>query len=196
MANAETLLQKQQIVSDLASKLKNSVAGVLVDYKGISVGDDTKLRAELRNAGVEYSVVKNTLTARACDMIGYGKLKEVLEGMTALAVSETDPVSAAKIIHAYASKHDNYVIKAGFVEGEILDSDGVKALAAIPNFETLIAKMLGSLQSSLYSLAYVLSAIVEKDGGAAEAAPEDTAETAAEDAAETAADASGSATEA
>jgi len=162
LASTKILEQKQKIVSDLAEKIKNSVAGVIVDYKGITVGDDTKLRAELRKAGVEYSVVKNTLTARACDSIGYGKLKEVLEGMTALAVSQSDPVAAAKILNAYASKHENFVIKAGFVEGNILDADGVKSLAAIPSFEALIGKMLGSLQSSLYRLAYALQAIAEK----------------------------------
>ncbi|MDD4124433.1 MAG: 50S ribosomal protein L10 [Eubacteriales bacterium] len=173
MANAQVLEQKKKIVSDLAAKMQNAVAGVIVDYKGINVEDDTKLRAELRKAGVEYSVIKNTLTAKACDEIGYGKLKEVLEGMTALAVSNSDPIAAAKILNAYASKHDNYVIKAGFVEGELLDPNGVKALAEIPGFETLIAKMLGSFQSSLYNLAYALQAIIDKSGesSSAEAAP-------------------------
>ncbi len=172
MANAQILEQKQKTVNELAAKMQKAVAGVIVDYKGINVGDDTKLRAELRKAGVEYSVIKNTLTARACDMIGYGKLKDVLEGMTALAVSDRDPVAAAKILSEYASKHENYVIKAGFVEGELLDPEGIKALAAIPSFETLIAKMLGSFQSSLYNLVYVLQAIVDKSGAAtAEAVP-------------------------
>jgi large subunit ribosomal protein L10 len=169
LANAQVLEQKQKIVSELAEKMKNAVAGVIVDYKGINVEDDTKLRAELRKAGVEYSVVKNTLTARACDEIGYGKLKEVLTGMTALAISEKDPVVAAKIINEYASKHDNYVIKAGFVEGEVITPAGVKELAEIPGFETLIARLMGSLQSSLYNLAYVLQAIVDKNGEGAQA---------------------------
>ena len=89
--------------------------------------------------------------------------------MTALAISEKDPVVAAKIINEYASKHDNYVIKAGFVEGEVLTPAGVKELAEIPGFETLIARLMGSLQSSLYNLAYVLQAIVDKNGEGAQA---------------------------
>lgn len=170
MANAQILEQKKQIVSELSDKMKNSVAGVIVDYKGITVEDDTKLRADLRKAGVEYAVVKNTLTAKACDAIGYGELKKVLEGMTAMAVSEKDPIAPAKILCEYASKHENFVIKAGFVEGEILDTKGVNELAKTPSFETLIGKMLGSLQSSLYSLAFVLQAIVDKNGEAATSA--------------------------
>ncbi len=177
MANAQILEQKKQIVNDLAEKMNHSIAGVIVDYKGTTVGDDTALRAELRKAGVEYAVVKNTLTAKACDAIGYGELKNVLEGMTALALSENDPVAAARIIDEFASKHDNYKIKAGFVNGELLDAEGVSVLAKTPSFETLIGRMLGSLQSSLYSLAYVLQAIVDKNG---EAAPAEEAAPAAE----------------
>jgi large subunit ribosomal protein L10 len=174
LANAQILEQKKQIVADLVEKIKNSAAGVIVDYKGITVEDDTKLRAELRKANVEYMVVKNTLTSKACDIIGFENIKKVLEGMTAIAISEKDPVAAAKIIDEYASKHDNYQIKAGFCEGKELNVDEVKELAKTPSFEALIAKMLGSLQSSLYNLAYVLQAIVDKDGSAApaeEAAP-------------------------
>ncbi len=167
MASAKVLEQKQAVVAALAEKIKSSVSGVLVDYKGINVEDDTKLRAELRKAGVEYSVIKNTLISKACDEVGYEGLKSSLTGMTALAISKDDQIAAAKILANYAKDHDNFVLKAGYVDGNLLDAEGVKALAEIPSKEVLIAKMLGSLQSSLYSFAYVLQAIIDKDGEAA-----------------------------
>ena len=163
MASEKVLTQKQQIVNDIADKLKTAQSIVLVDYKGISVADDTKLRSELRNAGVDYAVVKNTLTSRACDLAGFEQFKEVLVGMTALAVSKDDQVAPAKILYEYAKKNENFVLKAGFVDGEFLDTEGVKDLAAIPAKEVLIAKVMGSLQSSLYSFAYVLQAIIDKN---------------------------------
>lgn len=172
MASEKVLEQKQAVVAALAEKIKSSVSGVLVDYKGINVEDDTKLRAELRKAGVEYSVIKNTLIGKACDVVGYEGLKSSLSGMTAIAISHNDQVAAAKILANYAKDHENFVLKAGYVDGNLLDSEGVKALAEIPSKEVLIAKMLGSLQSSLYSFAYVLQAIIDKDG---EGAPEEEA---------------------
>ncbi len=169
MASAQVLEQKQAVVAALAEKIKSSVAGVLVDYKGINVEDDTKLRAELRKAGVEYSVIKNTLISKACDEVGYEGLKSSLTGMTAFAISQNDQVAAAKILADYAKDHENFVLKAGYVDGNLLDTEGVKALAEIPSKEVLIAKMLGSLQSSLYGFAYALQAIIDKGGEAAPA---------------------------
>lgn len=162
MASGKILEQKQQIVKELAEKIKSAKSGVLVDYKGITVLNDTQLRSDLRKAGVEYSVVKNTLTSKACDIIGFEKLKDVLSGMTALAISNEDEIVAAKILNAYAEKNENFVIKAGFVDGNVIDADGVKALAAIPSKEVLIGKVLGSLQSSLYGFAFALQAIIDK----------------------------------
>lgn len=188
MANATIIQQKQQIVNDLAEQMKQAASGVLVDYKGINVESDTKLRADLRKAGVQYSVVKNTLCARACDQIGYGELRNVLEGTTALALSE-DQVAPAKILNDFAKDHENFVIKAGFVDGRLLSAEEVKALASIPSKEVLIGRILGSLQSSLYGFAYAIQAIIDKNGEApaeapaeeaapAEAAPAETAEAA------------------
>ncbi len=168
-ANAQVLAQKQAMVDELVEKIKNSASGVLVDYKGINVEDDTKLRAELRKAGVEYTVIKNTLISRACDAVGYESLKDCLKGMTAFAISKDDQVAAAKILANYAKDHDNFVLKAGYCDGNVLDAEGIKALAEIPSKEVLIGRMLGSLQSSLYSFAYVLQAIIDKDGSAEEA---------------------------
>lgn len=169
MASAQIQAQKQAVVDALVEKIKASVSGVLVDYKGINVEDDTKLRAELRKAGVEYKVIKNTLISRACDEVGYTELKDCLTGMTAFAISNDDQVVAAKILNDYAKTHDNFVLKAGYCDGKTLDAEGIKALAEIPSKEVLIGKMLGSLQSSLYSFAYVLQAIIDKNGEGAEA---------------------------
>lgn len=162
MPSASVLESKKKIVSDLTERMKNAVAGVIVSYQGITVENDTALRAELRKAGVEYSVIKNTLTKRACEAVGFDALTGALEGMTAVATCDSDPVAAAKILKKYADKVETFEIKAGFVDGEALDKAGVEELAALPSKEQLIAKMLGSLQSSLYGLAYVLQAYVDK----------------------------------
>lgn len=166
MPSAKVLEQKKEIVKNLAEKMKNANAGVFVDYKGINVADDTALRNELRKAGVEYSVIKNTLARFAVEEIGYGALSDIFNGTTALAISD-DQVAAAKILCNYAKDHENFTVKAGFIDGEILDADGVIALSKIPSKEGLIAKMLGSLQSSLYGLAYVLQAKIDKENGEA-----------------------------
>lgn len=165
MPSVQVLEQKMQIVADLTERLKKSIAGVIVNYSGITVEDDTAMRAELRKSGVEYTVIKNTLTKRACDDVGYSALATSLEGMTAVATSENDPVAAAKILKKYADKIESFEIKAGFVDGSILDAAGVNELAELPSKEALIAKVLGSLQSSLYGLAYVLQAYVDKQNG-------------------------------
>lgn len=173
MANATILEQKKQIVSDIADKMQNAAGGVLVNYQGTTVVDDTKLRSDLRNAGVEYVVVKNTLVSKACDIVGYEKLKEVLTGMTALATCKDDPIASAKILAAFAKDHDNFVLKAGFVEGKELDAAGVKELAATPSKEVLIGRLMGSLQSSLYGFTYGINALIEKlEGGDSAAADE------------------------
>ena len=169
MPSQKILEQKQTVVATLAEKLKSATAGVLVQYEGISVEDDTKLRAALRAAGVEYSVMKNTLTGRACDEAGLSDMKQYLGGMTAIATSKDDAIAAAKIMKEYAEKVETFEIRAGFVDGSVLDKAGVEALASIPSKEVLIAKMLGSLTSSLYSFARVLQAKIDKDQEAAPA---------------------------
>ena len=172
MPSAKVLESKKQIVADLTEKLQNAVSGVIVNYSGITVENDTKMRAELRKAGVEYAVIKNTMTKRACENVGYGELANVLEGMTAIAISKDDAVAPAKILKEYADKIDSFELKAGFVEGKVLDQAGVLELASIPSKEILIGKLLGSIQSPLYGLACALQAIIDKNGeGAAEEAP-------------------------
>ena len=174
MPSAKILEAKQAQVSELAEKVKTAASGVVVNYQCITVEDDTKLRAELRKAGVEYKVYKNSITGRACEAAGYGDIKAHLSGMTAIAISKEDAVAPAKILKNYAEKVESFKLLAGFVDGEILDEAGIKALAEIPNKETLVCKIMGCMRSPLYSLAYVLQAIIDKSGEApaAEAAAE------------------------
>ena len=170
MPSKSILEQKQAVVADLAEMLKNSPAGVLVNYQGITVDADTKLRKTLRESGVKYMVVKNSLTGRACDEVGLGDMKQYLTGMTAIAVSETDPIAPAKVIKEYAEKIESFEILAGYLDGAVVTKDKVMALADIPSKEVLIAKLLGSIKSPLYGFAYALQAVIDKNGEAAPAA--------------------------
>ena len=172
MPSKKILEQKQQAVAELTELIKASAAGVLVNYQGIKVEDDTKMRKALREAGVKYMVVKNSLTGRACEAAGYGAMKEHLNGMTAIAISEKDPVVAAKILKTYAEKVQSFEILAGYVDGAVIDAKTVNELAEIPNKETLIAKLLGSIQSPLYKFAYAIKAITDKENGGEEAPAE------------------------
>lgn len=126
MPSVKVLEQKKQIVVDLAEKLKNACAGVIVDYKGITVENDTKLRKELREASIDYFVIKNTLLTRAADQAEMEDLKTVLTGTTAVALSDTDYVAAARILCNYAKGHENYSVKIGFVDGSILSAAEVE----------------------------------------------------------------------
>jgi large subunit ribosomal protein L10 len=165
MPSNSILAQKQQIVADLAEQIKNSTAGVVVNYQGITVDKDTAMRKALREAGVKYVVMKNTMTGRACDMVGYGEMNQYLTGMTAIAISDNDPVIAAKILKQYAEKIESFSILAGYVDGAVIDANTVNALADIPNKETLVAKLLGSIQSPLYKFAYAIKAVCDKENG-------------------------------
>jgi len=156
MPSNSVLLEKQQIVADLAAKLQNASAGVLVDYRGINVADDTAMRADMCKAGVDYAVVKNTLTRLAAKQVGLDGLDECLNGTTAMAVSE-DPVASAKAICEYAKKNDKIKIKAGFVDGRVITPEEVKALAELPSKEVLIAKVLGGFNAPISGLVNVLN---------------------------------------
>ncbi len=158
MPSEKVLTQKQQIVEGLVERINRSAAGVLVDYKGISVEADTKLRRELREAGVEYTVVKNTLLRFAAEKTGLSELSEVLNGTTAFATSENDPVAAAKLLQKYADNSlGAFSIKAGFVDGKAIDAEGVKALAKLPSREVLIAQVLGGLNAPITGFVNVLN---------------------------------------
>ena len=164
MPSEKVLESKKQIVADLTETLKSSAAGVLVDYKGINVADDTKLRKELREAGVEYSVVKNTMLRFAAKEAGLEGWDEFLHGTTALAVSKEDPIIASKILAKYAEeiKCDVFTIKSGFMDGKDVDTDTVHALAKIPAKEVLIATMLSSLNATISKFAVVVDQIAKK----------------------------------
>ena len=161
MPSEKILEQKKQIVADLAKKLKNSVAGVVVDYKGINVADDTKLRKELREAGVEYFVVKNTLLSRAAAIAGVEGLDPVLEGTTALALSEEDHVAAARILCKFAETHKNFKTKAGFVEGKVISAAEVENLSKLPTKEVLVAQALSGLNAPITGFVTVLNGTIK-----------------------------------
>ena len=169
MPSKSILEQKQAIVADLAEQIKNSPAGVVVNYQGITVEDDTKMRKALREAGVNYMVMKNSLTGRACDEVGMSEMKQYLTGMTAIAIASDNAVAPAKVLKEYAEKIESFQILAGYLDGKVVDVETVKQLADIPSKEVLIAKLLGSIKSPLYGLAYALQAVVDKDGEAAPA---------------------------
>lgn len=180
MPSNKVLEEKKQVVASLAAKLQSAVSGVLVQYEGITVADDTALRAALRKAGVEYCVMKNTLTGKACELANLGEMKEYLNGMTAIAISQSDPIAPAKIMKEYADKVEKFEIKAGFADGSFLNKAGVEELAATPSKEVLVARMMGSLMSSLYGFAYVLQAKIDKENEGLEAPAEASAEAPAE----------------
>lgn len=163
MPSEKVLQGKQEKVAALTELLKNASACVLVDYKGISVADDTKLRKELREAGVTYMVQKNTLIRLAMHNIGFDQFDGVLEGTTAIAVSDKDQTVAARILGEYADKSEGkFSLKGGFVDGDVYDAEKVKALAKIPSKEVLLAQLLGSLQGPMQKLAATLQALVDK----------------------------------
>ena len=183
MPSEKVLNQKKQVVADLVECLKNAQAGVLFDYRGLTVEQDTALRNELRSAGVQYHVVKNTLTSRAAKEVGLEALDPILNGPTALAMSVDNPVAPAKIIAEFAKKHEALEVKAGFMDGAVMSVAEVNTLAATPTREELLAKMMGSMKSPISGLVRLLNTIVE--GGvemvdlaakkAAEAAPAEEA---------------------
>ena len=193
MPSQKVLEEKKQIVSSIAEQFKTAVSGVFVDYCGLSVEEDTQLRNKLREAGVEYKVIKNTLARFAAKEVGFDELDPILNGPTSLALSMTDEVAPAKVIAEFAKTHEQLEIKAGFLDGKVLALDEVKTLAATPNRETLLAKLLGSLNAPISNLARTLQAlvdngvepadiVVEKEDAPAEEAPA-TEEAPAEEAA-------------
>ena len=178
MPNAKVLSEKQAVVAALVESLKAANSGVLVDYKGITVAEDTALRHELRENGVGYAVVKNTLLRRALDDVNLGDLDEVLSGTTSLAVSNDDPIAPMRIVNKYAKQMgDRFNIKAGFMDGKVLPLEDVLALSELPSKDALLAQVLGMLLMPITSLAAVTKAIAEKQG-----APADAAEAPAEEA--------------
>jgi len=170
MPSVKVLEEKKASVAALSEKIKASTAGVIVSYQGITVDKDTELRTALRKAGIEYKVYKNSITGRACEIAGYGDIKEYLMGMTAIAITTGDEVAPAKILKEYATKIDSFVIKGGFVEGKVVDADTVNALADVPSKPMLVGKLLGTMMSPVQKLASVLQQYAEKQSAGEPAA--------------------------
>lgn len=160
MPSAKVLEQKKAIVSGLTEKLKSSCAGVVVSYKGINVADDTKLRKDLRESGVEYMVAKNTLLRRAAKDAGFEELNSVFEGSTAIALSKSDYVAASKILCEFAKDHEFFKIKSGFIDDSVIDEKEIKNLAKLPSREVLIAQVLGGLNAPIAGFANVLNGTI------------------------------------
>ncbi len=166
---------KQPIVQEISEHVKDAQSVVIVDYRGLTVAEDTELRKQLREAGVTYKVYKNTLMNFAFKNTEFESLAPVLEGPSAIAISTTDATAPARVLSKFAKNAPALEIKAGVVEGTFYDADGMKAIAAVPSREELLSKFLGSIQSPISNFARVLKQIAEKDGSS-----EATAEPAAE----------------
>jgi len=164
LPSQKVLEEKQAVVAALTERLQISVAGVVVSYKGINVADDTKLRKDLREAGVQYTVVKNTLLSRAADNVGLSDLNAVLEGTTAIATSAEDHVAAARILSKYAEKNKEFKIKSGYLDGAVIGLDTISNLAKLPSREILLATVCNAFNAPIASLARALQAIVDNGG--------------------------------
>ena len=160
MPNERTIQAKKEIVDQLKAKLDSAVTCVVVDYKGISVEDDTKLRKQLREAGCEYKVVKNTLLGLAFQEAGIQGLEEHLHGATAIAYSENGYTDAPKILSDYAKDNENFTVKAGFIDGDMVDAKSIDDLAKLPPKEVLVAQVLGGLNGPIQGFANVLNGTI------------------------------------
>lgn len=177
MPSEKVLEAKKQAVAELVEKLNASVAGVIVEYSGVSVADDTKLRADLRAENVEYKVVKNTLLKRAAEEAGLTGLEDVLNGTTAIAISNNDQVAAARVLKKFADGHEGFNIKSGYMDGAVVDIETINSLAALPPKDILLATVCNAFNAPIAAFARVIQAVVDKDG---EAAPAEEAAPAAE----------------
>jgi len=168
MPNAKVLESKKAVVEALTGKIKEATSVVFVDYKGITVAQDTELRKQFRDANVEYTVVKNTLTRFATQNIGYD-FDEILNGTTAMASTTGDPIAPARIVCEFAKKNKlkTLTIKGGVVEGSVLSADDLNSFGELPSKNALVASVLGTFLAPISSLAFVLDQIrIQKDGGA------------------------------
>ena len=177
---------KQPIVQEISEAISGAASVVVVDYRGLTVAEDTQLRKQLREAGISYKVYKNTLVSRAVEGTEFESLREVLEGPSAFAISAEDATAPARVLAEFAKKAPKLEIKAGVVEGTYYDANGMQAISSIPSREILLGRLLGSMQSPIANLARVLNQIAENGGEAV--AKEETAEAPAEETAETTAE--------
>ena len=180
MPNAKVLSEKQAIVEALTERLQGASAGIVIDYKGITVAEDTQLRANMRKEDVEYSVVKNTLLRFAAKNVGLEELDSVLNGTTSLATTSADPIAPFRIVKEFTSKlpkdSNKFVIKAAFMDGKMLSDSEVTEIAALPSKDALYGKVLGTMLAPITSLAVVLGQILEQKGGSLETESAEAAE--------------------
>jgi large subunit ribosomal protein L10 len=148
--------EKVAMIAALKETMKNAKGAVLTDYRGIKVAQDTKLRRKMREAGVQYSVIKNNMASIAAQEAGIEGLDDYLKGPLAMVSSDKDPVAAAKLISEFIKENRIMEIKGGLVEGKVIDAEGVKALANLPSREVLLARLLGSMQSPITGFVTVL----------------------------------------
>lgn len=154
--------QKKQLVEEIAEKLKNSVSTIVVDYRGLNVAEVTELRKQLREAGVEFKVYKNSLTRRAAEAVDLNSLTEVLTGPNAIAFSNEDVVAPAKILNNFAKEHEALEMKAGVIEGKVSSVEEIKALAELPSREGLLSMLLSVLQAPIRNFALVTKAVADQ----------------------------------
>ena len=180
MPNAKVLSEKQAIVEALTERLQGASAGIVIDYKGITVAEDTQLRANMRKEEVEYSVVKNTLLRFAAKNVGLDDLDSVLNGTTSLATTSADPIAPFRIVKEFTSKlpkdSNKFVVKAAFMDGKMLSDSEVTEIAALPSKDALYGKVLGTMLAPITSLAVVLGQILEQKGGSLESESAEAAE--------------------
>lgn len=157
MPSEKILEQKKEVVENLKEKLLKAKSIILVDYRGLTVEEDTELRNTLRKANIEYKVIKNAIILFATKDSDLGGLAPYLKGPTALALSYDDELTTSKVLYDFAKKNDKFEVKAGAIEGKIITLDDIKSLASIPSKEVLISKMLGSLNSPIAGLVNVLN---------------------------------------
>ena len=162
MPSEKVLELKKQQVAALKERIDASIAGVVVDYKGITVADDTALRKELREAGVQYFVVKNSILKRAVENTDLGDIASVCEGTTAIAIANEDYTAAARILCKFADSHDNFNVKSGFLDGKVVSVETITELAKLPSKEVLLATVLGAFQAPIAAFARAVQAIVDK----------------------------------
>ena len=163
---------KQPIVQEISEMINGAQSVVVVDYRGLTVAEDTQLRKQLREAGVSYKVYKNTLVNRAVEGTEFESLRDSLEGPNAFAVSTEDATAPARVLAEFAKKADKLELKGGVVEGTYYDAAGIGVIASIPSRDVLLGRLLGSMQSPITNFARVLNQIAEKNGEGAEAPAE------------------------
>ena len=161
---------KAPIIEEITARVKDAQSIVLVDYRGLTVEQDTQLRKNLREAGVTYKVYKNTYMTRALKGTEFECLTEYLEGPSAIAISKDDATAPARLLAEFAKTAEKLEIKAGIVEGTVYDAKGIEAIASIPSRDVLISRLLGSMQSPITNFARVMNQLAEKGGASAEAA--------------------------